>query len=146
MDLEEARSLFRRYKGRLYQMAREVPDAYHAFAALSIAKDTLEQWRQELIEEYFDQAKADPAKAWLPFSDIVRILQSTLTLKEENGERVLDLLETILSEEDSDKGLIMSLVYGNTVSRNDSLLCWIEKNTSLKEKLGRILNDSADAY
>ena len=144
MDLEEARSLFRRYKGRLYRMAKEVPDEYRAFAALTIAKDTLEKWRQELIEEYFDQAKADPAKAWLPFSDIVRILPSTLTLKEENGDKILDLLETILNDEGSDKGLIMTLIYGNTVSRNDSLLCWIGKNTSLSPKLNEILSAYAE--
>ena len=34
----------------------------------------------------------------------------------------------------------MNIVYGNSYSRKDSLLCWIENNTSLSEKLDRILN------
>ena len=146
MDLEEARSLFGRYKGRLFMMGREDPFGYHEFVSLQIPKDTLETWRQELIKESFEKAQADPSKAWLPFADIVRVLPSTLTLKEENGDKILDLLETILNDEESDKGLIMTLVYGNTHSRDDSLLCWIEKNTSLKEKLAFILNDTADTY
>ena len=96
MDLEEARSLFSRYKGRLFMMGREDPFGYHEFVSLQIPKDTLEAWRQELIKEYFEKAQADPSKAWLPFADIVRVLPSTLTLKEENGDKILDLLETIL--------------------------------------------------
>ena len=67
-------------------------------------------------------------------------MQSTLTLKEENGEKILDLLIKILEEENCDRGLIMNIVYGNSCSRKDSLLCWIENNTSLSEKLDRILN------
>ena len=126
MDLKEARSLFRHYRGWLFMMGREEPSKYHEFASLQIPKDTFESWRQELIAEYF--------------SDIVRILQSTLTLKEENGEKILDLLIKILEEENCDRGLIMNIVYGNSYSRKDSLLCWIENNTSLSEKLDRILN------
>ena len=121
-------------------MGREEPSKYHEFASLQIPKDTFESWRQELIAEYFEKAEEDLSKAWIPFSDIVRILQSTLTLKEENGEKILDLLIKILEEENCDKGLIMNIVYGNSCSRKDSLLCWIENNTSLSEKLDRILN------
>ena len=121
-------------------MGREEPSKYHEFASLQIPKDTFESCRQELIAEYFEKAEEDLSKAWIPFSDIVRILQSTLTLKEENGEKILDLLIKILEEENCDRGLIMNIVYGNSYSRKDSLLCWIENNTSLSEKLDRILN------
>lgn len=140
MDLKEARSLFRHYRGWLFMMGREEPSKYHEFASLQIPKDTFESWRQELIAEYFEKAEEDLSKAWIPFSDIVRILQSILTLKEENGEKILDLLIKILEEENCDRGLIMNIVYGNSYSRKDSLLCWIENNTSLSEKLDRILN------
>ena len=100
-------------------------------------------WKDRNYKKYlkeFEKAEEDLSKAWIPFSDIVRILQSTLTLKEENGEKILDLLIKILEEENCDRGLIMNIVYGNSCSRKDSLLCWIENNTSLSEKLDRILN------
>ena len=146
MDLKDAHALFKRYRGWLYMMAREENEKYHDFLALNIPKTTLESWRQELLGEYYDKAQKDSQRAIFELYDIARILKATTSLKEENGKRTLSLLEKLLQDPDSDKALLMRIIYGDNDSYSDSLLCWIEKNTNLEDKLKEILNDSIEVY
>ena len=140
MDLKEAETLFKRYKGSLYQLAKEDIVSYRELSAMELDKAVYENWRQKLLEEYFRKTKADPSYSCLAFANIVRILKYTISFKEENGKKAVDLLEEIFEQEENDPALLMSLVYGDPDDRNDSFLCWIEKNTTLSERLTKILN------
>lgn len=102
MDINEAKEYFFRYDGHHFHMGREEPSSYKRFCLLEIDRTTQEQWRQEIIQGYFEKWHIKPDDMWCICSRLIEILKETETDKDKNFRKLLRLIEE--ASDTMDKG------------------------------------------
>ena len=133
MTIKEAKAVFKRFDGFFFHMGREEPEHYSAYKELKINKETEEQWRQELIDDYFKHLFDNPNKVRYVFGTITEIIYDTETLRKENCLRLISMMEKMTSLDKKNKILIIELMTGSGGIENGAcaLIC---KATSAEDR------------
>ena len=88
MTFEEVKKVFFKYDGSLFAMAREEKEAYENYKLLNISEETVENWRQELFLDLWEQLKETGA------SDLFNRMYN-LSENRHNRENLLILKEAL---------------------------------------------------
>ena len=134
MDIFEAERYFKQYNGLTFHMYREEPGKYETFKRLRLSDTTLEEWRQEILDDLFMKLKTDTDLSWVTIGTIIEVLQNTRSLKNSNGLRLLKALEDLQADE-KQQILILEHFAGRVESHIDGGIYWYLHNTELKEEL-----------
>lgn len=146
MTLIEAEKYFKRFDGFFFHMGREEPQNYNTYKALKISEETEEQWRQEIINNYFEHLFNAPDRVWYKFSTIVSIIYSTKTLKEKNCIRLISALKKMSYLDKMSKVLIIEQMAGNRgMSENGAcaLIC-MSTSSEQRKRMNEIVLKLAD--
>lgn len=134
MTIKEAEAVFKRFDGFFFHMGREEPEQYSAYKELKINKETEEQWRQELIDDYFEHLFDKPNKVCYVFSSIIAIIYNTETLRKENCVRLISMMEKMISLDKKNKILIIETMTGSRGWIENGACALICKSTSAEER------------
>ena len=88
MTFEEVKKVFFKYDGSLFAMAREEKEVYENYKLLNISEETVENWRQELFLDLWEQLKETGA------SDLFNRMYN-LSENRHNRENLLILKEAL---------------------------------------------------
>ncbi len=139
MNLKEAEIFFKRFHGHSYHMWNDEDQNYHEFEKLGIDNMQKEQWRQEMIQDFFEHIFDDPNKIWLQHDNVLKIIKSTKTNLEENCNRFLDIMEQFHILDKKQKVLIIENMAGRTNSQEDGGCYLICAKTNLKDRMHNIM-------
>ena len=143
----EMKELWFRYGGRTFVMFREDPEAYERFDNARIPDETVEEWRQEMIEsEFIALTEGDPTRRWIVACHLLELIGNTRTRTEELYDRLLDLLYDMADGLDQrQRILILQQFADSNVPRNNGAIRYIhERAAGLTPKMSDVLRKLAD--
>ena len=143
----EMKELWFRYGGRTFVMFREDPEAYERFDNARIPDETVEEWRQEMIEaEFTALTEGDPTRRWIVAHHLLELIGATHTCTEERYDRLLDLLYDMADDLDKrQRILILQQFSDSNVPRNNGAIRYIhERAAALTPKMSDVLRKLAD--
>jgi hypothetical protein len=139
MNIKEAEEFFKKYHGHGYHMWHDDPVKNREFDSMKISPELKEQWRQDLIQDFFEHMLDDPDKIWLQHDNVLKIIESTKTNLEENCTRFLDIMEEFHTLDKKQKVLIIENMAGRTNPQEDGGCYLICAKTDLKERMHNIM-------
>ncbi len=146
MVLSEARDYFMRYNGMGFHMCREEPALYEQYKKLNISRTMENDWRLEIlreIENRFYELQHN-ATAWIAIGTFIEVLFSVITQHEDNGKRLLKMLEYANENLDQrQKILIMEHMSGRN-SSYDGGIKWFCMNTHLEGEMFTVMRRFVD--
>ena len=143
----EMKELWFRYGGNSFVIWHEDPDGSQRFHDAHIPAETVEEWRQEMIESEFTAlTEGDPTRRWMVARHLLELIGNTRTRTEERYDCLLDLLYDM--DNDLDKRqriLILQQFSDSNVPRNNGAIRYIhEKAPGLTPKMSDVLRRLAD--
>ena len=143
----EMKELWFRYGGNGFVIWHEDPEGSQRFYDAHIPDETVEEWRQEMVESEFTAlTEGDPTRRWIVARHLLELIGNTRTHTEELYSRLLDLLGEMA--EDLDKRqriLILQQFSDSNVPRNNGGIRYIhERAAGLTPKMSEVLRKLAD--
>ena len=143
----EMKELWFRYGGNGFVIWHEDPEGSQRFHDAHIPDETVEAWRQEMIEgEFTALTEGDPTRRWMVAHHLLELIGATHTRTQELYDRLLDLLGEMA--EDLDKRqriLILQRFADSNVPRNNGAIRYIhERAAALTPKMSDVLRKLAD--
>lgn len=144
--MAEMKALWFRYGGNGFVIWHEDPEASERFHNARIPDETIEAWRQEMIESEFTALKSgDPARRWIVTHHLLELIGNTNTRTEEQYARLLDMLYDITDELDKPQRiLILEQFADSNVPRNNGAIRYIHEKTGLTPKMSDTLRKLAN--
>ncbi|MDE6470900.1 MAG: hypothetical protein K2L19_07785 [Eubacterium sp.] len=146
MDIAEAEEFFKRFNGQSFHMCREALPEYEEFKKLNLSSDITEQWRQELLGDYFSRLFADVEDVWWIHSCIIDILKSTSTNLTENCKKLLDAMAKMTELNNRHKVIIIENMAGRTEPQEDGGVYLICRRTRLAKKMNKTMKLLIHSY
>ena len=143
----EMKELWFRYGGNGFVIWHEDPDGSQRFHDAHIPDETVEEWRQEMIESEFTAlTEGDPTRRWIVARHLLELIGATHTRTEELYARLLDLLGEMADDLDKrQRILILQQFADSNVPRNNGAIRYIhEKAPGLTPKMSDVLRKLAD--
>ena len=143
----EMKELWFRYGGRTFVMFREEPEAYERFDNARIPDETVEEWRQEMIESEFTAlTEGDPTRRWIVASHLLELIGNTRTRTEERYVRLLDILYGLADSLDTPQRILIleQFTDRNVPKNNGAILAIHRKAPALTPKMSDTLRRLAD--
>ena len=143
----EMKELWFRYGGNGFVIWHEDPEGSQRFHDAHIPDETVEEWRQEMIEsEYTALTEGDPARRWIVARHLLELIGNTRTRTEERYDRLLDLLGEMADDLDNrQRILILQQFADSNVPRNNGAIRYVhEKAPGLTPKMSDVLRRLAD--
>lgn len=129
----ELKKFFFEYDGRAMSMDRTDPIKYDQFRKLPV--QTVEKWRQELINNKFKLLDPQSKKYWTICGDLFANIHVSTTFAEINYELLLDKLAIDARQLDKQQRiLILELFAGGTRSQEDGVIFSIQKKPVYQKK------------
>ena len=143
----EMKEVWFRYGGSSFVIWHEDAEAAERFHNAHIPDETIEEWRQEMIESEFTAlTEVDPTRRWIVDHHLLELIGNTRTRTEERYAFLLDLLGEMA--EDLDKRqriLILQQFADSNVPRNNGAIRYIrERAAGLIPKMSDTLRKLAD--
>ena len=142
--INELKEFFFFHNGDSMSMWRESTEKYHSFR--EICDDTVEAWRQELINEKFKLFSAKNREdCWVTVGILIHRIASSKTLVESNYKRLLEQICDIAPFLDKrQKILILEYFAGTSYSQEDGGIYYIQTKTNLFDKLMKTIDILSD--
>ncbi len=143
----EMKELWFRYGGNSFVIWHEDPDGSQRFHDAHIPDETVEEWRQEMIESEFTAlTEGDPTRRWIVANHLLELIGNTRTRTEELYDRLLDLLGEMADDLDKrQRILILQQFPDSNVPRNNGAIRYIhERAAGLTPKMSDTLRRLAD--
>lgn len=143
----EMKELWFRYGGNGFVIWHEDPEGSQRFHDAHIPDETVEEWRQEMIESEFTALiEDDPTRRWMVARHLLELIGNTRTRTEELYSRLLDLLYDMADGLDQrQRILILQQFSDSNVPRNNGAIRYIhEKAAGLTPKMSDTLRKLAD--
>lgn len=143
----EMKEVWFRYGGSSFVIWHEDPEASERFHNAHIPDETIEAWRQEMIESEFTAlTEGDPTRRWIVAHHLLELIGATHTRTEELYDRLLDLLGEMADDLDKrQRILILQQFADSNVPRNNGAILYIhEKAPGLTPKMSDTLRKLAD--
>ncbi len=144
MTLQEAEAFFKSYNGQKFHMLRENPAKYDEFQNMNLLDSVQEQWRQELLEEQFQTLFVDLSAVWIRHGQIIELIRSTKTKKEENCRKLLNRMLLMPELDKKQKILIIENMAGRAKTQEDGGCCLIGGCSDLTLEMRSIMNQFLD--
>ena len=124
MTMEEAEAFFKQYRGNGYLMWHEDIPGEAAFRALDIPEETLQAWRQDILNEAVARAKTEASggRAWLGLSGAIAILRDMRCAIQENYRMVIEAVDSAAAQGPAQRTIVLESIVGRTSSGDDGLL------------------------
>ena len=104
----EMKEVWFRYGGSSFVIWHEDPEASERFHNAHIPDETIEAWRQEMIEsEYTALTEGDPARRWIVARHLLELIGNTNTRTEERYGRLMDLLGEMADDLDKRQRILI---------------------------------------
>ena len=146
MTMEEAEAFFKSYLGNGYLMWHEDIPGEAAFRALNLPEETLQAWRQDILEEEVAKATAEGGKVWTHLSAAIDVLRDMRQSTPENHRMVIAALRGALAADAAQRTILLESVVGRTASGNDGLLALTrEREPQLLGELLEVADVLADS-
>ena len=145
--LAEMKELWFRYGGNSFVIWHEDPEASERFHNAHIPDETIEEWRQEMIESEFTAlTEGDPTRRWIVARHLLELIGNTRTRTEELYDRLLDFLGEMADDLDKrQRILILQQFADSNVTRNNGAIRYIhERAAGLTPKMSDVLRKLAD--
>lgn len=139
MNLKEAEEFFKKYNGHGYHMWHDDPVKNRQFDNMRISPELMEQWRQELIQDFFEHILDCPEEIWLRHGNLLDVIKSTKTNLEENCNKLLDVMEEFHTLDKRQKVLIIENMAGRTNPQEDGGCYLVCAKTDLRERMHNIM-------
>jgi len=139
MNIKEAEAFFKQYNGHGYHMWHDDPAKNREFNSMGISEKLKEQWRQEIIQDYFDHIFDSPELIYNKHSNIIAVIKSTKTNLQENCNKLLDIMDKLYTLDKRQKVLIIENMAGRTNPQEDGGCYLICAKTNLKERMHNIM-------
>ena len=143
----EMKELWFRYGGNSFVIWHEDPEASERFHNAHIPDETVEEWRQEMIESEFTAlTEGDPTRRWIVARHLLGLIGNTNTRTEELYGRLLDLLCDMADGLDKPQRILILEAFTDTnATRNNGAIRYIhEKAPGLTPKMSDVLRRLAD--
>ena len=143
----EMKEVWFRYGGSSFVIWHEDPEASERFHNAHIPDETIEAWRQEMIEsEYTALTEGDPTRRWIVAHHLLELIGATHTRTEELYDRLLDLLGEMADGLDKPQRILILECFADTnATRNNGAILYIhEKAPGLTSKMSDVLRRLAD--
>ena len=143
----EMKELWFRYGGSSFVIWHEDPEGSQRFHDAHIPDETVEEWRQEMIESEFTAlTEGDPTRRWIVAHHLLELIGATHTRTEERYDRLLDLLGEMADDLDNrQRILILQQFSDSNVPRNNGAIRYIhERAAGLTPKMSDTLRRLAD--
>lgn len=143
----EMKEVWFRYGGSSFVIWHEDPEASERFHNAHIPDETVEEWRQEMIESEFTAlTEGDPTRRWIVANHLLELIGATHTRTDELYDRLLDLLYDMADDLDKrQRILILQQFADSNVPRNNGAIRYIhEKAAGLTPKMSDTLRKLAD--
>jgi hypothetical protein len=145
--LAEMKEVWFRYGGNSFVIWHEDPEASERFHNAHIPDETIEEWRQEMIESEFTAlTEGDPTRRWIVARHLLELIGNTHTRTEERYDRLLDLLCDMADELDKPQRILILEAFTDTnATRNNGAILRIQqKAAGLTPKMSDTLRRLAD--
>ena len=143
----EMKELWFRYGGNGFVIWHEDLEGSQRFHDAHIPDETVEEWRQEMIESEFTAlTEGNPTRRWIVADHLLELIGNTRTRTEELYDRLLDLLGEMADDLDNrQRILILQQFADSNVPRNNGAIRYIhEKAPGLTPKMSDTLRRLAD--
>ena len=110
MTIEEAKQYFKRYDGHYFHMGREEPWNYDEFKKFNFQDSIIEQWRQEIIDNYFEKLFNRSDNVWSAILHIIDVMPETKTNYPDNCRKLLNALNKAANLDKKQKILIIEVM------------------------------------
>lgn len=145
MSMSEAKQFFVDYHGHYYLMWHDDTIKYNKFKKMNISENILENWRQEIIQNIFDELKKENTNNFsLIIGRFVDVLLSTKTKEKENSTKLLTILERIPQLDEIQRIVLMEHMAGRNVVLDNGAIYFICAKTNIRKELLNILNKLSD--
>jgi len=141
MNLKEAEEFFKNYHGHGYHMWHDDPVKNREFDSMKISPELKEQWRQEIIQNFFEHLFDRPEEIWFRHRNLIDVIKETKTDKQKNCSKLLDSMEQFYSLDKKTKIIIIENMAGRTNPQEDGGCYLICVNTGLKERMHNIVHE-----
>ena len=141
MNLQEAELFFKQFNGHGFHMWRDEPTKYENFNKAQISDAIQEQWRQEIIQNFFEHLFDRPEEIWFRHRNLIDVIKETKTDKQKNCSKLLDSMEQFYSLDKKTKIIIIENMAGRTNPQEDGGCYLICVNTGLKERMHNIVRE-----
>ena len=139
MTLEEAKRFYFAYKGFSFHMDREEPVKYNMFRSLSLGKEVLQKWDEELLKEQFARMTEDPERAWVYHGDILKIISRGNCDISFWAERLLKEMGKMERLDAKNLMLIMENMAGRTESLKDGGVYLFCRHAKLGKQMEEVM-------
>ena len=143
----EMKELWFRYGGNGFVIWHEDPEGSQRFHDAHIPDETVEEWRQEMIEaEFTALTEGDPTRRWIVARHLLGLIGNTRTRTEELYARLLDLLYDMADDLDKRQRILILEQFADTnATRNNGAILYVhEKDPGLTPKMSDVLRRLAD--
>lgn len=144
MTIVEAEKYFKQYNGHGFHMCREEPKKYDEYKLLNISSEIEESWRQDIVGEIFEGFFDCPERVWSKHGSMVSLLLATKTRLNENGTRLLSLMDQMNELDKRQKILVIENMAGRTKPQKDGGCYLICSRTTLGKKMNDIMERLMD--
>lgn len=144
--LAEMKALWFRYGGNGFDIWHDDLEAYRCFEDAHIPDETVEEWRQEMIQSEFSAlTDGDPTRRWIVVHHLLALIGNTCTYTGEHYARLLDMLYEMADELDKrQRILILQRFADSNVPRNNGAIRSIHECGGLTPKMSDTLRRLAD--
>lgn len=141
MNMDEAKEFFFTYNGLSYHMWHDDTLKYEEFNKLNIEENILETWRQEIIQNKFNELKNTENKDshWMIIGNIIEVLFCTKTIIDINCRKLLECLNDATELNEKQKIIIMEHMAGRNVSLTNGLIYLICTRTTIRKPLHNVI-------
>ena len=120
MDIQYAEKFFKQYDGSHFFMDREMPEEYTAYKNLQISKAKENQWRSEILDDYFNKMISEySTDYWRYHNKIISILNQMDTDIIEYLKKLLYSMKIVEKLDKRQKILVIENMAGRTVAQKD---------------------------
>lgn len=140
LSMQQAKEYFIRYDGHFFHMGREEPSLYDEFKNMRIDSNTMEIWRQEILDNFYQLFLSGKKKdeCWFIVSHFLSVVKETDTKHDDNGRKLLEMLNYAAAELDKQQKILITEIMVEHGVR------WFCQNTMLKDEMLSEINNLID--
>lgn len=142
----EMKEVWFRYGGSSFVIWHEDAEAAKRFHNAHIPDETIEEWRQEMIQAEFSAlTEGDPHRRWIVTHHLIELIGGAKTHTDEHASRLLDLLYRMADGLDKQQRiLILQRFADSNVSRDNGAIRMLHNRTTLTPRMTEVLHKLAD--
>jgi len=138
MTLKEAKEFYFQYDGSSFHMDREEPGRYGNFKMLSIGKDVLQKWDEEILDGLFEKFRTEPENAWRYHERMIRIIRHGYCDAGKYLGMMLDGMDNMRDPDMFNVTLILENMAGRNKPMNDGGVHSVFKYSSLASRMNEV--------